>query len=98
MGLFGPNFEHEWPTLVAVLVTAALLAVQVPVGQMIIASGNIWPGFWMNVGWAVVCLGGSWAMAGWGSLGLATARLAAYTAHAVWTIWYAFRLLRTEST
>ncbi len=97
MSLFGPSFVDEWPTLVAVLVTAALVAVQIPVGQMIIASGNIWPGFWMNVGWAIVCLVGSWALAGWGSLGLATARLVAYTAHAVWTIWYAFRLLRTES-
>ncbi len=97
MALFGPTFAHEWPALVAVLVTAALVAVQIPVGQMIIASGNIWPGFWMNVGWAIVCLAGSWALAGWGALGLASARLIAYTAHAVWTIWYAFRLLRTES-
>jgi len=99
MGLYGHGFRGEWPTLVVVLVTAALLAVQTPVGQMITASGNIWPGFWMNLGWAAVYLASTWFLLSWGALGLATARLVAYLVHAVWTTWYAFRLLaRTTAT
>ena len=96
MGLFGHAFRGEAVTLVVVLATAALLAVQVPVGQLIIASGNIWPGLWMNVGWAIVYLVASAGLVRYGALGLAAARLLAYAAHAVWTLWYALRLLRTE--
>lgn len=98
MGLFGAGFRGEWPTLVVVLATAALLAVQAPVGHILVASGRIWTGFIMNLGWAVVYLvlthtAIGW---GWGALGLATARLVAYSAHAIWTMWYAFRILRTR--
>jgi O-antigen/teichoic acid export membrane protein len=93
MGLFGSSFRDAWPTLVVVLATAALLAIQTPVGQIIVASGNVWAGFFMNVGWAIVYIAATWALVGWGALGLATARLIAYAAHAVWTLGYASRVL-----
>jgi O-antigen/teichoic acid export membrane protein len=96
MGLFGHTFRSEWPTLVVVLLTAALLAIQTPVGQIITASGRVWAGFWMNVGWAIVYLVATSAWVHWGALGLASARLAAYSAHTVWAMWYAFRILRRD--
>ena len=96
MGLFGRSFRGDWPTLVVVLLTAVFLSVQTPVGQIITASGRVWAGFWMNVGWAVVFVWATFAWASWGGLGLATARLAAYAAHSVWALWYALRLLRRE--
>lgn len=96
MNLFGRSFRSEWPTLVAVLATAVFLSIQTPVGQIITASGRVWAGFWMNLGWAAVFVAGTWAWVSWGALGLATARLAAYAAHTVWAMWYALRLLRRE--
>jgi O-antigen/teichoic acid export membrane protein len=96
MALFGHTFRSEWPTLVVVLLTAALLAIQTPVGQIITASGRVWPGFWMNVGWAIVYLTATHAWVHYGALGLATARLAAYSAHTVWAMWYGFRILRRD--
>lgn len=96
MGLFGSDFRSEWPTLVVALATAALLAIQTPVGQVLTASGNLWLGFLMNLGWALVYVGATWLLLGWGALGFATARLVAYAVHAIWTFAYALRLLRAE--
>ncbi|MFM8360399.1 MAG: oligosaccharide flippase family protein [Verrucomicrobiota bacterium] len=96
MHLFGRSFRGEWPTLVAVLLTAVFLSLQTPVGQVLTAGGRVWVGFWMNLGWAAVFVAGTFAWGSWGALGLATARLAAYAAHTVWAMWYALRLLRRE--
>ncbi len=79
------------------LLTAGLLAVQMPVGQIIIASGRIWLGLFMNIGWALVYLFGTWLWVGHGAAGVAAARLAAYVAHALWTFWFALSILRGES-
>lgn len=94
MRLYGHGFAGGATTLVIVLCTAGLLALQTPVGQLIVASGNIWPGFLMNVGWAVAYLIGTKLLVGYGANGLAGARLIAYGLHASWTFWYAFHLLR----
>ena len=54
MNLYGRSFSDGWPTLIVVLMTAALLAIQTPVGQIIAASGRMWTGLIMNAGWASV--------------------------------------------
>jgi O-antigen/teichoic acid export membrane protein len=87
---YGPGFRSAWPTLVAVLVTAALLAFELPVGQLIAASGHMWLGFASNIGWGVVFLGSNALLLkwGWGALGLASARLLAYAAHTIFSLVY----------
>jgi O-antigen/teichoic acid export membrane protein len=94
MRAYGRGFESGWPTLVVVFVTAGLLAIQGPAGQMINASGKVWIGFWMNLGWGLAFLGITPALVFLGGLGLALARLGAYLLHATWTLWYARCVIR----
>jgi O-antigen/teichoic acid export membrane protein len=94
MGLYGESFVDGWPTLVVVLLTAGLLAVQAPVGQIIAASGKMWMGFKMNMGWALMFIVSTLLLVDYGSLGLASARILAYTIHATWTFWFAIRIMR----
>ena len=97
MTWYGEGFSSDWLTFCIVLLTAGLLAVQMPVGQIIIASGRIWLGLFMNIGWALVYLFGTWLWVGHGAAGVAAARLTAYVAHALWTFWFALSILRGES-
>ena len=90
MRLYGESFRNGWLTLVVVLLTAALVTIQTPVGQIIAASGRMWIGFMMNLGWAVIFLLGTLILVGSGSLGLALARLGAYLLHAVWVSAFAY--------
>jgi len=89
MGLYGADFKSGWPTLVVVLLTAGLLAIQTPVGQIIAASGKMWLGFAMNLGWAVAFILGTVALVYLGSVGMSLARFGAYLLHAVWVFAFA---------
>lgn len=91
---YGKQYVTGWPTLVIVLGTSALLAVQTPVGQVIAASGRLWMGMLMNVGWAACFLGLGWLLVGFGAAGIASARAVAYCVHATWTFGFALKLLR----
>jgi O-antigen/teichoic acid export membrane protein len=94
MGAYGPGFASAWPTLIVALVTAGLVAVTNPVGSVLGASGRLWLGFFMNLGWAVVFLGATLVLVKWGALGVATARLVGYAVHSVSTLWFDVTLLR----
>ena len=50
MSLYGVGFRSGWPTLVIVLLTTGMVAVQTPVGHVIAASGQMWIGLIMNMG------------------------------------------------
>jgi O-antigen/teichoic acid export membrane protein len=89
MGAYGADFARDWPTLVVSLATCAIVAVQVPVGNLVAASGRMWLGFSMNLLWAVVFLVATWLSLHWGALGFASARLVAYTAQGIWGCAYA---------
>ncbi len=93
MGLYGEGFRSGWPTLVVVLVTAGMTAIQTPVGQIIAASGRMWIGCAMNMGWAIAFVLGTLLLVDYGSLGLATARAAGYIFHMVWVFGFAYYLL-----
>ncbi|TKJ32800.1 MAG: polysaccharide biosynthesis protein [Planctomycetes bacterium B3_Pla] len=93
MSLYGEGFRSGWPTLVVVLVTAGLLAVQTPVGQIIAASGKMWIALAMNAGWAITFIVSTRLLLAHGSLGLAGARGIAYVLHATWTFGFAVWLL-----
>jgi len=96
MRLYGPGYERGWRTLVAVLCTAGLIAVQTPVSQVIAASGKMWLGLMMNLGWAIVCLGATMVTVRWGAFGVSAARLLAYGAHTAWTLAFAVHFIRTS--
>jgi len=94
MNLYGEGFRNGWPTLVVVLLTAGLIAVQVPVGQVLAASGNMWLMFAMNLGWASAFVVGALLLLDLGSLGLATSRALAFVLNATWTFGIAIWLIR----
>lgn len=94
MNLYGEGLGENWPTLVVVLFTAGLVAIQSPTAQAIAASGRMWVGCAMNVGWAVVFIVGTVLLVHRGSVGLALARLAGYAIHSVWVFAFAFHFLR----
>lgn len=98
MRLYGSAYSHAASTLIVVLFTAALLAVQLPVGDVISASGKMWTGLVMNTGWAIVAITCTWFLVRFGALGLAAARLIAYLVHATWTFAFAIKLIRATST
>ncbi len=89
---YGESFVAGHWVVVLSVATAALLAIQTPVGQLISASGRMWIGFWMNTGWGAVMLLASWWMVRWGAEGLAGARLIAYLFHATWTFGFVYWL------
>ena len=94
MGLYGHNFGQGWSTLVVVLLTAGIFAIETPVGDIIAASGRMWTGCAMNAGWALVFIAATFALIPWGALGLATGRCVAYAVHAIWTFWFAYVVIR----
>lgn len=92
--LYGRGFEATPAVLRVVLITGGLLAVQTPVGHVLVASGRMWTGFVMNLGWAACFVAAAWVLVNRGAVGLAQARLIAYVVHAIWTGWFALRVLR----
>jgi O-antigen/teichoic acid export membrane protein len=96
MRLYGSAYGPAWPTLVAVVWTAAVLGVLTPVGNMIAASGRMWLGFGMNAGWAAIYVLATLLLVRWGSMGLASSRLIAYAAHATWTLAFARIVIRNR--
>jgi len=94
MTSYGPGFAEGWPILIVVLITAAFLAIQGPVGHVIAASGRMWLGSMMNLGWAACFIFSTWLFIDWGAFGLANARLLAYATHGIWTFAFAAHLLK----
>jgi O-antigen/teichoic acid export membrane protein len=93
MNLYGEGFRSGWPTLVVVLLTAGILALETSVGQIVAASGKMWFGFAMNFGWALAFVLSTIILLDLGALGLATARAISYTLHAVWVSAFAIWLI-----
>lgn len=98
MSAYGPGFTHRGNVLRLVLASAALFAIQIPVGNLVVAFGRTWAGLFMNVGWAICLLAvaASLIHRGWGADALASALLIAYAAHATWTFWFASRVLHLD--
>jgi O-antigen/teichoic acid export membrane protein len=96
MSFYGPAFSTRGRVLAVSLFSAALPAIQAPVGNLITAFGRVWAGFFMNLGWAACFLVTAYFLLalGWGAQALACAYLAAYLAHALWTFWFAAAMLR----
>ena len=93
MSSYGPGFREAWPILTVVLITAGILAFQTPVAQIIAASGRMWLGTLMNLGWASSFIVLTVLLVKSGAFGLAMARLIAYGLHAIWTMAFAMNFL-----
>ena len=59
---YGTSFVSGKQILIISVVTAALIVVMGPVGQFLAASGRMWVGFFMNLGWGISPLLGSYLM------------------------------------
>ncbi len=94
MNLYGHDFRNGWPTLICVLLTAGIVAIQVPVTQIIHASGRMWIAFAMNCGWALTFFVGTLLLIHFGSLGLAMARVIAQLIHSLWVLGYVVWLVK----
>ena len=97
MRMYGPGYRDAWSTLIVVVWAAAVMAILNPVGDVIAASGRMWLGLWMNVGWASIYIIATLLLVRWGALGLGSSRLIAYGAHAIWTSAFAYRVVAKQS-
>jgi O-antigen/teichoic acid export membrane protein len=97
MSFYGLGFREGWATLVVTVFTAAILAVQTPLIYAITASGRMWALFFMYVSYSALYLALTFALVGWGSLGLATARFVAYIVNAGWVFWYGAKYMRADT-
>jgi len=94
MSLFGESFRPAWLPLIFTVLSAWLLAVSFPVGQMIAAHSRMWLGFYMNLGWAVLFIGFNYIFLDYGAKGLVISRFIAYIIHSVWTFGWLFYVTR----
>ncbi len=83
MKSYGKGFAGGWPTLIVVLLTAAVLSLELIVAELIAAAGHMWLGLFSNIGWGIIFLGTTPLLLKWGAFGLASSRLLAYVAHAI---------------
>jgi O-antigen/teichoic acid export membrane protein len=97
MSLYGKGFREGWPTLVVTVLTAGILALQSPIFQAITASGRMWSMFMTYVIYGTVFFALTFALLGWGSLGLTSARFLAYVANAVMIFCFAQRYIWPNS-
>ena len=96
MSMYGPDFVSGWLTLVIVIWTAAIVAVQEPVVQIIVAASKMWLSFMMNTIWAITMLVLFILMRDMGAIGLALAYLISYILHSGWTFSIAYYLTRAK--
>lgn len=89
MNLYGQTYADDYSSLIIAALTASILAIQTPVGNLLAAKSRMWLGASMNLGWAFVYLVCTFMLARNGASGVLTALLLAYIAHAVWTFWFA---------
>ena len=97
MSLYGDGFTKGWPTLIVALLTAGIIAGQMPVGQIITASGKMWIGFAMRSCWALTFIVATLILLDFGSLGLATARAVSYVVYTILTLGFVIRIVRKKS-
>ena len=89
MSLYGKNFSYDYLPLVISVTTAALLAIQTPVGNLLIAKSRMWLSVLMNLGWALIYVGITHKLLGFGAVGVMIAMGVAYLIHAIWVFCFA---------
>lgn len=84
MHMYGVTHAGGWLVLSLMVAAATVSALCAPVGQVLVAKGRIWHGWVMNFGWAVVYIGMSYFLLGFGAAGVAGGLLVAYIVHTTW--------------
>jgi O-antigen/teichoic acid export membrane protein len=97
MALYGQDFEKEWPTMVVVLISAAILSMQTPIGHLITAHGKMWTMSSINLFWGITMISITALYSESGSLGLASARLSGYVVLLTLSILISFKLLNSKT-
>lgn len=89
MQAYGQDFSAGWLILTLLAITAVLIASINVIGQVIASSASMWWGFVLNFLWAVVFIVFSliWVKS-YGAVGLASAYVASYICHLIWTACY----------
>ncbi len=91
MQMYGITNANPWLVLSLMVAAATISAICAPVGQVMVAKGEIWYGWVMNLGWAVVYVGVSYFLLGYGAVGVAGGLVAAYIMHTTWVSTWVLR-------
>jgi O-antigen/teichoic acid export membrane protein len=78
MSLYGSQYSQYGNILVITIITALIYAIQLPVGNMITATGKMWVGFLTNLFWGSIFIGFIFIIQLEGAINLAYSRLIAY--------------------
>lgn len=92
--LYGEEYSGYGRVLTVVSIAAALLAMQTPAGNIVVAASKMWTGFFMNAAWALVYITSSYFLVEGGAIGIAWALLISYILHATWTMAFAYKELK----
>lgn len=98
--IYGPTYPASWLVFTVMVSAACLVSLLSPVGHALTATGRLWLGSAMNLGWSVAYVSLAYLLVGVygrGALGLALARLLAYGLHAIWSLVYLRGVLRQGS-
>ena len=94
MGCYGNGFVSGWLTMLISVLTAGVMAVQMPVAYMFAAKGKMWIWLTMTSGMGMCFIGLNAWFVHWGSVGMATARFIATCLLCAWAFAYLFCGLR----
>lgn len=88
MRIYGVTQPNAGSALSLMVAASAVSAICTAVGQIMVAKGQIWQGWMMNVGWAVIYVGLTYMFISFGAIGVASSLLIAYIAHGGWvSVW-----------
>lgn len=96
MSLYGQSFENEYLPLRLAVMIAMLVAIQLPVGDLIAAASRMWLGAMMNAGWMFVYVGLAYFLVNKGATGVMIALGTGYVAHSIWVSLFIFKKMRTK--
>lgn len=91
LSLYGPDFRDGYLVLTIAVITATLVGMMTPVGNLIAARSMMWLGMTMNLGWASIYVCLSYLSLNHGALGIIGALCVAYLSHSVWTVFWTRR-------
>lgn len=85
---YGDTFERGHLALILSVLAAGAQAITVPCWYVIMASDRMWVCFVMNCGWSALLLISTLCLLSHGAVGVAGARLIAFTIHGCWIYAY----------
>jgi O-antigen/teichoic acid export membrane protein len=98
LAFYGPEYRDGAATLRISVLTGVVIAAQQPLAAYLVAACNMWLVTLSSAAWAVAFFGASYALLGYGAVGMATARLAGYAVYAALVIALAIQALRRTIT